>query len=89
MAMLAWLTLAALVQLLWGLYPVALRFLQTQSPHALTSLQLSFVINACACPPLFLHTTVLVLHKIFTGSKPTHNGISGWVEQHISWDRSV
>ena len=28
------------MQFVWGIYPVAIRFLQTKTPHPLTSLQL-------------------------------------------------
>eukprot|EP00887_Chlorella_sp_A99_P002161 scaffold21.g2161.t1 len=47
-----WLLLAVAVQFVWGIYPVMIRFLQTKTPHPLTSLQLSFVINLMSLPAL-------------------------------------
>jgi hypothetical protein len=63
-AALAWLALAALVQLVWGFYPAVLRLLQTRTPHILTSLQVSFLINACACPTMVLQSTCEFLYGV-------------------------
>lgn len=57
----AWLLLALAVQLYNGCYPVAVRYLQTSIPHPLTSLQLTFLINAIACPALLCGTTLPLL----------------------------
>ena len=64
MAGVAWLSLAALVQLVWGFYPAVLRFLQTKTPHTLTSLQLSFLINCCACPTMVLQSLCQALYDL-------------------------
>lgn len=44
-----------------GCYPVAVRYLQTRIAHPLSSLQLTFAINAVACLALLLCTTLPVL----------------------------
>ncbi|KAL4446795.1 hypothetical protein ABPG77_008039 [Micractinium sp. CCAP 211/92] len=53
-----WLLTAVACQFVWGIYPAALRFLQTKADEPLTSLQLSFLINLLACPALLLGSTI-------------------------------
>ena len=62
MASILWLALASCIQLMWGLYPVVLRFCQTVMPHKLTSLQLTFLINVCACPALLMQSLMQALY---------------------------
>lgn len=49
------------MQIYNGCYPVAVRYLQTRIAHPLSSLQLTFAINAVACLALLLCTTLPVL----------------------------
>ena len=77
MAGVAWLSLAALVQLVWGFYPAVLRFLQTKTPHTLTSLQLSFLINCCACPTMLLQSSCQALYDL------------GWIRGHAAATSSI
>lgn len=49
-----WLLLAAATQFAWGVYPVAVRFMQTLTPHPLSSLQLAFLINLWTLPGLLV-----------------------------------
>ncbi|KAL4434092.1 hypothetical protein ABPG75_000533 [Micractinium tetrahymenae] len=53
-----WLLIAVACQFVWGIYPAALRYLQTKASEPLTSLQLSFLINLLACPALLLGSTL-------------------------------
>lgn len=63
-ASILWLVLAAAVQLVWGWYPAALRFLQTKAPHKLTSLQLSTLINVFPLPVVLIQSLLLWSHGV-------------------------
>ncbi|KAL4420547.1 hypothetical protein ABPG75_010203 [Micractinium tetrahymenae] len=67
---LAWLLAALVVQLLNGCYPVAVRYLQTRIPHPVTSLQLTFLVNALACIPLLCGTILSLAVQRWLPKKP-------------------